>query len=178
MTINVYDAYRISEVAKSASYHKFESKNLEIMWKWIIGLGVSLVIGQVVTACLLVLLRRYLERREEEFKGFSGKRKLCIYLGIGFYPPIDPSERQVPPWITGPAERLFFTLIVAYGVSGTAVAMVAWIALKMLSSRPYREQRAALEGISSALPFEFAGLLGNLASMFFALIGGLIILKI
>jgi len=141
---------------------------------WIFGLFVSLVIGHVLTAFSLVHLRKYLERREDEFKEFTRGQKFDFYVGIEFYPPIDPSERQVPPLITGTAERLFFTLIVAFGVSGAAVAMVAWIALKLLASRTDRIKRAMEEGAATPLAFEFAGLLGNLSSMFFALVGGLI----
>ena len=141
---------------------------------WIYGLFVSLVIGHLVTTFSLVHLRKYLERREDEFKEFTRGQKFDFYVGIEFYPPIDPSERQVPPWIAGTAERFFFTLIVAFNVSGAAIAMVGWITLKLLTSRPYREKRAKEEGARTPLAFEFAGLLGNLSSMFFALAGGLI----
>jgi hypothetical protein len=140
---------------------------------WIFGLFVSLFVGHVLTAFSLVHLRKYLEQREDEWNEFAKDQKFLFYFGIDFYPPIDPSERQVPPLIAGSAERLFFTLIVAFNVSGAAVAMVGWITLKLLASRPYREKRAEEEG-APPLAFEFAGLLGNLLSMFFALIGGLI----
>ena len=148
------------------------------MWNWIIGLGVSLAVGQVATASFLIFLRRYVEQRHQEFREFSKKRKLLLFLGLDFYPPIDVSERHVPAWVTGPMERLFFTIVIVYDVSGAAIAMVAWITLKMLASRKYREKRAESVGIGSALPFEYAGLLGNLSSMFFALVGGLLILKV
>jgi len=142
---------------------------------WVFGLFVSLFIGHVVTAFSLVCLRRYLEQREDEFKEFSRDEKFLFYLGIDFYPPLpESSERQVPLLITGSAERLFFTFIVAFDVSGAAIAMVAWITLKMLASRRYRVQRAEEEGTTTPLAFEFSGLLGNLSSMFFALVGGLI----
>ena len=144
---------------------------------WFIGLAISLVVGHMVTSSLLVFLRRYLEKRKEKDKEFSKKQKILTYIGIDFYPPKDPKEKQVPYWITGPAERLFFTIVVAFNIPGAAVAMVGWITLKMISSRPYREKRAESVGISPALPFEMAGLLGNLLSMLFALVGGLIILK-
>jgi len=147
------------------------------MWNWIVGLGVSLAVGQVATAYLLIFLRRYVEQRHQEFRQFSKTRKLRLFVGLDSYPPVDVSEKNVPAWVTGPVERLFFTTVIVYEVSGAAIAMVAWITLKMLSSRKYREERAKSVGIGSALPFEYAGLLGNLSSMFFALVGGLIILK-
>ena len=140
---------------------------------WIFGLFVSLFIGHVVTAFSLVCLRKHLEQREDEWNEFTRDQKFLFYFGIDFYPPIDPSERQVPPLIAGTAERLFFTFIVAFNVSGAAIAMVGWITLKLITSRPYREKRAEEEG-APPLAFEFAGLLGNLSSMFFALVGGLI----
>ena len=84
-------------------------------------------------------------------------------------------ERHVKPLIPGLLERLFFTVIIAFEVSGAAVGMVTWIALKMLASRKYREERAGEEGFPSGLPFEYAGLVGNLLSMLFALVGGLCI---
>ena len=140
---------------------------------WLFGLFVSIFLGHLVTAFSLVHLRKYLEQREDEWKEFTRDQRFDFYVGLEFYPPIDPSDRQVPPLITGTAERLFFTLIVAFGVSGAAVAMVAWIALKMVASGSDRIRRAA-EVNAELLAFEFAGLLGNLSSMFFALVGGLI----
>ena len=142
---------------------------------WLFGLFVSIFLGHLVTAFSLVHLRKYLEQREDEWEEFTRDQRFDFYVGLEFYPPLpESSERQVPLLITGSAERLFFTLIVAFNVSGAAIAMVAWIALKLLASRPYREERAMEEGAATPLAFEFAGLLGNLSSMFFALVGGLI----
>jgi hypothetical protein len=141
---------------------------------WLFGLFVSIFLGHLVTAFSLVRLRKYLEQREDEWKEFTRDQRFDFYVGLEFYPPLpESSERQVPLLITGTAERLFFTLIVAFDVSGAAIAMIAWITLKMLASRRFRERRAEEEG-ALPLAFEFAGLLGNLSSMFFALVGGLI----
>jgi hypothetical protein len=155
-------------------------------WNWVIGLGFSLTVGHIVTAASLVFLRRYIERREEEWEQFSPKQKRRALLGLDFYPPVEEKyhlpkadkkapERHVKPLIPGLLERLFFTVIIAFEVSGAAVGMVTWIALKMLASRKYREERAGEEGFPSGLPFEYAGLVGNLLSMLFALVGGLCI---
>lgn len=140
---------------------------------WVFGFFVSLVVGHLVISLSLVFLRRYLEEREDEWKEYTRGQKFDFCFGIDIYPPIDPSDRQVRPLVTGTAERLFFTLVVAFDVSGAAIAMVAWIALKMVASREDRIRRAEREG-RTPLAFEFAGLLGNLSSMFFALVGGLI----
>ena len=141
---------------------------------WLFGLFVSIFLGHLVTAFSLVHLRKYLEQREDEWKEFTRDQRFDFYVGLEFYPPLpESSERQVPLLITGTAERLFFTLVVAFNVPGAAIAMVAWIALKLLASRADRERRAE-ELEKPLLAFEFAGLLGNLSSMFFALVGGLI----
>ena len=94
---------------------------------WILGLSVSLIVGHVVTASTLVFLRRYIEDRKDADKLLSPKQRRNFFLGIDFYPPEDSSARQVPPWITGPAERLFFTFIVAFELSGAAISMIGWI---------------------------------------------------
>lgn len=150
---------------------------------WILGLIVSLGAGHLITSILLVRLRIHFEGRKKEWIDFAAKQKERFYLGIDVYPPNDSSKKGKPihPAIIGTAERLFFTIVVAFDLAGAVVAMVGWIALKMLASRPYSEKRAkTLEqetgsAYSSALGFEYAGVFGNLTSMFFALIGGLII---
>jgi hypothetical protein len=77
-----------------------------------------------------------------------------------------PGEK-VPAWIVGTGERAFFTLVVAAGLSGVPVAMILWIALKMVagfwSNSQETPDREALR---------FTGMLGDLASMMFALVGG------
>jgi hypothetical protein len=145
------------------------------MEKWFLGLGFSIIVGHFVTASFLVFLRRYTEKRAKKDKRIYKRKIICAYLGLAYYPPLHPSERQVSPIIVGILERTFFTIIIACNISGGAVAMIGWITLKMLTSRKYREERAKAEGAPTALVFESAGLLGNLISMFFALIGGLII---
>ena len=153
------------------------------MWGWVIGLIVSIIVGHVATAYFLVLLRRLYERKDN-YKQLSTMAKLRANLGIDFYPPI-ALEKHISGLIVGPAERLFFTLIIAFEISGAAVAMMVWITLKMLTSRVYSEKQAKIseknlkeeaESILSIFNFEFVSLLGNLSSMLFALIGGLIIL--
>jgi len=66
--------------------------------------------------------------------------------------------------VTGIIERVFFTVVVAFDVSGTATAMMGWIAIKMAAVWNVSQPRAAT--IFTAL--------GGLMSMFFALTGGLI----
>jgi hypothetical protein len=74
-------------------------------------------------------------------------------------------EKFIPRWLTGFVERLFFTISVAYDFSGTIIAMVGWTTIKMYQKWGRRESKS----------YSFSRMLGGLASMFFALIGGLII---
>ncbi len=119
---------------------------MEFVIRWLIGLGIiSLVVGWAGAAMTLRRLRRHIE-------------------------PISEADRPpgVPEWITGFIERLFFTIAVAFDISGTAVAMVAWISVKMVTNT-YR-----LTGKLSA-PEGIVSLLASLVSILFALIGGLVI---
>ncbi|MFH2011710.1 MAG: hypothetical protein ABIJ37_03245 [Pseudomonadota bacterium] len=130
--------------------------------QWLVGLTISLGIGQIVTWGFLKCLRS------------------CIKIPEGIF----SSERfkGVPPWLIGTIERIFFTFIVAFDISGFATAMILWIATKMLSGwhRAVPGIRVRLNDEEYELnhrdivPVSFSSLLGNLVSMFFALIGGLI----
>jgi hypothetical protein len=115
------------------------------MTRWGVGLFVSLVVGWIVTMVFLSLLRRHIEL------------------------PKDTSASQVPPSLTGLVERLFFTVAVAFDLSGTVPAMMGWLAVKMASNwnRPGDGGLQDPRGAVSAL-------LAGLVSLGFALVGGLI----
>jgi hypothetical protein len=115
-------------------------------------MAISLVAGQAVTWGFVWCLRWRLERLHPD----SGDR----------VPWRDPQD--VPPWLTGSLERFFFTVAVAFNVSGYVVAMIAWTALKMATdwNRP--------QGASHNPAGAWTALLGGLMSMFFALLGGLV----
>lgn len=74
----------------------------------------------------------------------------------------------IPVWVTGLTERLFFTVAVAVDLSGTAIAMITWLFAKMGANW-------GREAGSPTAPFALSALLGGLVSMFFALVGGLLI---
>ncbi len=118
-----------------------------LLARWIIGLVFSLGIGWLVTGIFL--------------------RRLRAFIGLPTQGDVESGIREIPPWLVGLIERLFFTLLVAFGVSGTAVAMMVWITLKMATNwnRP---------GEENPVPLAFSALLADLVSMLFALIGGLI----
>ena len=80
-----------------------------------------------------------------------------------------------PAWLTGLVERLFFTIIVAVDLSGIAIAMLAWLGLKLAINW----NRLGIDlGVEHSeilrARFGFSAALAGLVSMIFALIGGLI----
>ena len=110
---------------------------------WIVGFVFSLAVGHAFVAPL----------------------RWWLYKRIGI--PM-ATEKGVPAWFLGVAERAFFTAAIAFELSGAAVAMMAWVALKMASYWT----RGADDEIRSR-GATAAALLG-LTSMGFALVGGLI----
>jgi len=81
------------------------------------------------------------------------------------------SENAVPPALIGLLERLFFTVAVAFDLPGAAVAIIAWISIKMAT----HWNRIDPEKYPNGRFLVFSGLLAGLVSMFFAMLGGLII---
>ncbi len=75
----------------------------------------------------------------------------------------------MPNWLIGLSERLFFTVVVAFGVSGAAFAMIAWIMLKIVPNWELYVKHGATNK-----PLAWSSILASLCSMFFALLGGLI----
>ena len=119
-----------------------------IIWFWV--LLFSLLLGHFITGWILNGIRnRYsIEVPDEAKNPKKGKKKV------------------IPGIIVGPAERLFFTIMIVYDISGTAIAMIMWITIKMAQGwGPNKEDKN----------YAFSRLLGGMISMFFALIGGLLI---
>jgi hypothetical protein len=127
--------------------------------RWFFGLGIfALGIGWLSTFLLLDVLRSCIKAKAAERK--EGK-KYDDFIAAG----------DIPSWLVGLIERTFFTVLVAFNVSATSVAMIAWVAVKMVYhwNIVWRE-RETITIRSLAL----SSLLGNIVSMLFALIGGLI----
>ena len=74
-------------------------------------------------------------------------------------------------WLVGVIERLFFTIIVGFDVSGAAVAMVSWILVKMATNW----HRIIESGDNRQRGLALCSMMGSMVSLFFALVGGLII---
>ena len=85
-----------------------------VFLRWLVGLlGVSVVLGALLS-----------------YQWYS---ILCWLLGVEQTTPLIPKipiEHTGP--LTGIVERIFFTVIIATSMSGTAIAMVVWITIKEL----------------------------------------------
>ncbi len=128
---------------------------------WVQGLTFSLIIG----ALLMHLLDSFLDRH------ILKKIKNAYY---DLPKEDDPRESKlnpidVHPLIVGTIERLFFTLVVAYEVTGAAVAMVGWVTVKATIIWVGKVDK------QHGQAFALRSVLCGLASMLFALIGGVII---
>ena len=75
---------------------------------WIIGFLVSIILGQVV-----VWVIRYF-----------------IYKRLGVSKLQGPG---MPGWMLNVGERAFFTLIIAFNITGAAISMIAWVTIKMVT---------------------------------------------
>lgn len=99
-------------------------------------------------------------------------RALYRYQGLTAKPMRAANEpRRVPPWLTGVIERGFFTVLVAYDVSGAATAMMAWMGLK-LATNWNRVGNTQSPELWSA--WAFSALIGGIVSLLFAVLGGFI----
>jgi len=132
-----------------------------LVW-WVLGLAFSLLLG-LLTGPLLDLIRgRILQKARKKGEVIDDK-DAKLYL----------ESLYVSSKLVGSIERLFFTILVAFNVSGTATAMIAWIAIKMATDWQRILPRGAKLTVRS---LAFSALLGNMISLLFALIGGLICL--
>lgn len=132
---------------------------MEVFLRWFFGLGIfALGIGWLFTSIFLKVVRRFVSSKAAERRETKRYGEIMI--------PLD-----VPSWLVGLIERTFFTILVAFNMSATSVAMVGWVTVKMLYNwNILLREREDITIRSLA----FSALLGNVVSMLFALIGGLI----
>jgi hypothetical protein len=128
---------------------------------WILGLLVSLVFGHYVTKWFTNKIRIRAGCHNDVYD-----RYLTTYADR-------PSEdefipKPISPGLQGFIERTFFTVMFGFSVSGTPIAMMAWLGVKMLTNLNRRDLPAHGIVRSRAL----TGFLGATVSLFFALIGG------
>jgi hypothetical protein len=127
------------------------------IWTWTLGFAVALGAGQIVTRQSLDALRWWVIRKaEKRNEGLGDAFIVPLYLNAALFSLI---------------ERLFFTLLVAFDVSGTATAMMAWIALKMATDW-HRILGSAESRTVGERSLAFCGVTGGIISLVFAFIGG------
>ena len=114
--------------------------------RWPVGLFVSLVFGGIVT---LYYARRVMKLIGDE----------------------DPNYRILIPLSIGVVESLFFTIGVAFNLSGVMIGMVAWMGAKMAAHWGKESQE---HQVSNIVTVRFLVLVGTMLSLLFAMIGGLI----
>jgi len=118
------------------------------------GLFFSLICGHFITNISLELIRLKWAPYKDE------------YHNIG-----------IPAEVIGLIERLFFTILVASNVNGTAIAMIAWITLKITPKLHYFKGPKGESISHEKLMAIFATFLAGMISMLCATIGGLMILE-
>jgi hypothetical protein len=113
---------------------------------WSIGLlGFAVIFGYFITALFTSKLRKHAE------EGVTPDKVMAFW--------------------TGTIERLFFTLLVAFEMSGIPTVLVAWIIFKVAPDWDRLKKETQAEDLKGPA---FVRLLGNVLSMIFALVGGLI----
>jgi hypothetical protein len=123
---------------------------------WLVGLlGVSLLLGSVCSYVVWDQLRRFFARTAQ-------RQDWQVGQAAGRIP--------VQPILIGVLERLFFTILIAFNVSGVAAGLGTWILVKMVSG--WNRLAGGDEVWRRMLAFN--GLINNLVSLLFAIIGGLI----
>lgn len=142
---------------------------VENVIRWIVGLSFSLFLGGRVAAITVDSIRKnYIKKASvndsdlEYFNNLFGEHGLEEKIGY--------------------IERFFFTICVAFNLSGLVIAMITWVGLKMLYIwAPGFKALEKLEGSEiegkTRLFREFAmsSILGGVVSIIFALIAGLFI---
>jgi hypothetical protein len=147
--------WALGTVAALLSVYAWVEGFLTACWS---GYAIAVVSGIPVTAAwpnlLYRLLDRYVPRRAKDFEAGEGaghERIWWIAVLVGIF------------------ERTLITTLVAYDVSGVASFIAAWIAIKMASGW----QKWSV-GTQYARAAAFIALLGNVMSILFALLGGIL----
>ena len=118
---------------------------MEELIRWAVGLlGVALIAGHFLTRWFVQYLNRKIETDEE-----------------------NSPWSKIPSWLRktliGFVERTFFTVVIAVDLSGTAIAMIGWTALKgTLYWASFKEKYPGNVLVA---------IIGSLVSLLFAIIG-------
>ena len=131
---------------------------------WGLGLLISLCLGHIVTKWFVRVIRRQAGCDDKRYSEY-----------LEYYRSQVPEEqrfRVIPlsPGLQGALERLFFTVLFVFVPTGTPTAMMAWLAVKMITNLN-RGDLLKLEIVRSRA---LTGLTGAMVSLFFAVLGGLV----
>jgi len=133
------------------------------VWRWVVGIYLSLLVGHFATMLCVRTLRFY--------QGFNPNDQNDPSLPTTS--PITGDYLTIPPTLTGVIERLLFTLLIAFNISATAVAMFVWITLKSAITNNFWRARGEDKVVPNIL-WSYSGLIASLVSLLFALLGGVI----
>jgi hypothetical protein len=127
------------------------------LFGWLVGLlGVSLILGSLFSWLSWLGLRCF-------FDSTARRQKWTV--------PEQATERiPIQPVLIGVLERVFFTILVAFNISGVAGGLFTWILVKMLSG--WNRITGGDETWRRMLAFN--ALINSLVSLLFGVIGGLI----
>ena len=114
--------------------------------RWTVGLFVSLVFGGIVNQYWARRLRKLIGNEDSQYRIF-----IPLSLGV--------------------LENLFFTIGVAFDLSGVMVGMVAWMGAKMAAHWGRESKEHQVKNIETV---RFLVLAGTMLSLLFSMIGGLI----
>jgi MFS superfamily sulfate permease-like transporter len=126
----------------------------ESWFRWLVAAFVALPIGHIAASQMRNWLRRKIPKKE-------GEAEPTHYL---------------PASVIGYLERTFFGLVIAFEVSGAAVAMMAWIAAKLAANWNRWDEKEE-SARRKAIAYSISALLSGMVSMIFALVAGLIASK-
>ena len=130
---------------------------IAIQWAAVLILGAGLL-GYSVTGAFVWIIKKCVIASIEKSTGTSVK---------------DPwKDPNAPHWfvaeLAGLIERVFFTVIVATGLTGAAPAMIAWIGIKgIVHWQVFKDDFA-----SQKIAFSFIGVLGTMVSLLVAIACG------
>ncbi len=122
---------------------------------WIVGLSMSMIIGSIITWICWKNLHSFYEKTLKEKKWEYKQEEI----------------EKIPlyPFIVGILERVIFTIMIAFQVSGVGGAIFAWVGIKLVTG-----WNRLVGGDVSKRMLAFTGLISSLISLFFAILGGLI----
>ena len=117
-----------------------------IALRWAVGLSVALIFGGIVTQFYARRIRHLVGDEDHHFR-------IAIPISLGI------------------AENLFFTIGVAFELSGVMVAMVTWMAAKMAA---HWGKKTLDNRVTHIETIRFTVLMGTMVSLLFSMVGGLI----